>query len=415
MVATNPSNLDHLPLAAAPTTEPTNPQVDTRSPDSTPLDPDGQPQRSQHPSLFSSLRRETSGGAGAKEDTAVAAEKEVKSSPSARRIPSVRELTPDDVAANMSIFHEVIFVFLIIMSQCTTQIGLTMSLFPQEVISESFGITSDGVKSWLIAGYSLTSGTFILVFGRWGDIFGYRNLVIAGYAWFSLWSIISGVAVYSNQVLFIWARTLAGLGPAVLMPNAMAMVGATYNAPRYTNRMHFVFSLFGGIAPFGGFIGGLMPSVIATKAWWPWAFYVFGIYLFGLCTASIVVLPKVGVPSHSMTWGQILGELDLTGSFLGLTGMILFNFAFNQAPVVGWQKAYVYVLLIIGVLFLAGFFYWEVKLAKSPLIPFHALHFYTSFVLGCIVCGWVRIRFVEILQRVKRLLCVAPRLTLYTA
>lgn len=305
----------------------------------------------------------------------------------------------------MSIWHEAIFVFVVIMSQCTTQIGLTMSLFPQELISESFGITNAGIKSWLIAGYSLTSGTFILVFGRWGDIFGYRNMMIAGYAWFALWSIISGVAVYSNQVLYIWARTLTGLGPAVLMPNAMAIVGATYNAPQYAHRMNFVFSLFGAVAPFGGFIGGLMPSVIAIKAWWPWAFWVFGIFLAGLCMTCFLVLPKVGVPSHSMTWGQIFGDLDFTGSFLGLTGMILFNFAFNQAPVVGWEKAYVYVLLIIGVLFLAGFFYWEIKLAKSPLIPFHALHFHSSFVLGCIVCGWVR-TFVQWLPfRVLTMFC----------
>lgn len=45
----------------------------------------------------------------------------------------------------------------------------------------------------------------------------------------------------------------------------------------------------------------------------------------------------------------------------------------KPGPVAGWSIAYVYVLLIIGVLLIAGFFVIEFSFAEHPLIPFHAL------------------------------------------
>lgn len=294
----------------------------------------------------------------------------------------------DDIAGSMSIMREAIFVFVCVNAQLTTQIALTMSLFPLHKISESWGLTNPGVQSWLIAGYSLTSGTFILIFGRWGDLFGYRSMILFGYAWFALWSLIAGVAVYSNYVLFVFARVLAGFGPAMLLPNGVAILGATYGAPKYVKKMRFFFSLFGAVAPFGGWAGGFFGSLLAQFATWPWAFYIMTIYLCILTVLSFLVIPTVHHPSQTMTWKHIVGHLDLTGSFLGVAGLVLVNFGFNQAPVVGWQEAYVYVLLIIGIVFLVGFAVWEMRYEAHPLIPFHALNIDTGFVLGCITLGW---------------------------
>ena len=68
--------------------------------------------------------------------------------------------------------------------------------------------------------------------------------------------------------------------------------------------------------------------------------------------------------------------------------MILFNFAWNQAPIVGWHSAYVCVCLVLGVLLIPVFFFLEIKQATNPLIPFSALNSTNAFVLGCIACGW---------------------------
>lgn len=110
----------------------------------------------------------------------------------------------------------------------------------------------------LIAGYSLSVGTFILVFGRFGDIFGYKLMLLIGFAWMALWSTVLGLAVYSNHVLFTFARVLQGIGPAILLPNGLAILGATYPPGR---RKAMVFSIFGACAPTGSILGSVFASL----------------------------------------------------------------------------------------------------------------------------------------------------------
>lgn len=68
--------------------------------------------------------------------------------------------------------------------------------------------------------------------------------------------------------------------------------------------------------------------------------------------------------------------------------MILFNFAWNQAPGFGWEQPYVYALLIVGILLFPLFFWIELKISKHPLIPFDALSTDVTFVMICEMCGW---------------------------
>ncbi|PWY88326.1 MFS general substrate transporter [Aspergillus heteromorphus CBS 117.55] len=286
---------------------------------------------------------------------------------------------------NFSPLHEFAFVFVVCMSQFMTQAALGTVLAPLDIISDSFGITNPGISSWLIAGYSLTVGTFILFFGRCGDLFGYRSMYIIGFVWFAVWSMIAGVSVYSNTLLFIFARTLQGLGPAMLLPNGLALLGATY---RPGKKKFMVFSLFGATAPNGSVCGAVIAAIFAEFAWWPWIFWSMAIYCMVLAGLAVLVIPSSPAPARGMSARELLWETDIIGATLGITGLVLVNIAWNQAPVVGWHVPYVYVLLIIGTLILAGFFVWEIKYASNPLIPFETLNIDVSFILACVACGW---------------------------
>lgn len=289
---------------------------------------------------------------------------------------------------------------------------LSMTLMILHQIGDTFGISNPGELSWLIAGYSLTVGTFILFTGRLGDLFGYKRMLIIGYAWFAVWSMVAGVSVYSNKVLFIFARVLQGVGPSILLPNALAIFGATY-APGL--RKNMVFAIFGACAPNGSVLGSAIAGLF-NLAWWPWAFWFFAI----LC-AVLVVLAAVVVPDppqrhrSELTLREKVRQLDLEGAAVGVTALVLFNFAWNQAPVVGWQQAYVYVLLIISVLLVPVFFYIEYRVAPAPLIPFKALTSDVAFVLACVGCGWAcfgiwfyySIQFFQVLRGTTPILTVA--------
>jgi hypothetical protein len=154
------------------------------------------------------------------------------------------------IAETMSPLREALFVGLLCSAQFVTQAGLLGTLNILHIIGSDLGITDPGILSWLIAGYSLTVGTFILLSGRCGDLFGYKNMLIVGYVWFGIWMVVAGCSVYiegnGGQVLFIFSRVLGGIGPAILLPNALGLLGATYNEGK---RKDMVFSLFGACAP----------------------------------------------------------------------------------------------------------------------------------------------------------------------
>ncbi|OAP59518.1 hypothetical protein AYL99_06816 [Fonsecaea erecta] len=318
------------------------------------------------------------------------------------------------MAESFSLPHEILFVGIICTAQITTQVGLGQALIIIHDIGRSFDLTDPSELTWLVAGYSLTVGTFILVSGRLGDMFGYKRMLIVGYAWFSVWSMIAGLAIYSNHVLFVFARVLQGIGPAILLPNGVALLGASY--ANGSPRKDMVFALFGACAPGGSIIGCALAGVFALT-WWPWAFFSFAIALALLAVASYFIIPNPPQRSESASyslWSKI-ELLDLPGAAVGIAALVLFNFAWNQAPNVGWQKAYVYVTMLIGILLVPLFFYIELRVSKAPLVPFDALTADVGFVLACIVCGWSSfgiwffylVNFLEILRGVSPLLAVA--------
>jgi MFS family permease len=277
------------------------------------------------------------------------------------------------------------------MAQFMTQAALGQVIAPLHIIGNSLAITSPGQLSWVVAAYSLTVGTFILIAGRLGDLYGHKRFFIAGFLWFGFWSLVAGFSVYvqsggaNGAVFFDICRASQGIGPAFLLPNAIAILGRTYGPGR---RKEMAFSLFGGMAPSGFLVGATFSSLLAELAWWPWAFWIMGIACGLLAVAGYFAIPHSPPPVCNTeegitTWSRV----DGWGSITGVTALVLINFAWNQGPVVGWTTPYTYILLIIGFLFLFLFAFIESR-ATFPLIPHTAFSIDTAFVLGCIAAGW---------------------------
>ncbi|KAH9825953.1 drug resistance protein [Teratosphaeria destructans] len=304
---------------------------------------------------------------------------EVEPSDSLRKVPTLNKA--------VSLPREIFVVGLITLAQFTTQVGLGQTLSILHVIADSFGITQPGIESWLIAGYSLTVGTFILLSGRLGDVFGYKRMLIIAYAWFAIWEMVAGLSVYSNYVLFIWARVLMGIGPSIALPNSLALLALLYEPGR---RKNMAFAVFGATAPAGSIIGSAFAALLALpSAWWPWTFWSSAIVLAVASTMVAWFIPDPQVtPALPGSLRATFQMLDLPAAAVGITALVLINFAWNQAPIVGWHAAYVPVCLALGVLLLPVFFYLEIRVSSEPLIPFSALNSTTAFVLGCVACGW---------------------------
>src|ERR1700712_2649156 len=80
----------------------------------------------------------------------------------------------------------------------------------------------------------LTHGAFVLISGRIGAVYGHKNIVLLGGAWWVLWSVINGFCTRS-LVTFAIARAFAGIGAAFVMPNIVAIIGITFPPGRLRN------------------------------------------------------------------------------------------------------------------------------------------------------------------------------------
>lgn len=150
-----------------------------------------------------------------------------------------------------------------------------------------------------------------------------------------------------------------------------------------------IFALFGACAPGGAVTGVAFGALFGQIAHhWPWTFYSFAITLAIVAVVGVFVIPDPQARQEAKPLGEKIRQLDLVGGFLGITALILINFAWNQSGVVTWHKPYVYVLLIIGILLVPVFFWWEQTKATNPLLPYSIFTVEICFVLALIALGW---------------------------
>ncbi|KAG7562922.1 hypothetical protein FFLO_01612 [Filobasidium floriforme] len=301
---------------------------------------------------------------------------------------------PSDVAQeeivwpieSFKLLPELGLVVVISLCQLLTQAALGMSLAPLLILGRHFGIDHEpGQMSWSPAAYSLTVGTFILVAGRIGDLYGHRRAVLVGWFWFGICGLAAGFTVYAKNhghIYFDVLRALQGIGPAILLPNGVALLGRFYPPGR---RKDMAFSFFGLTAPLGFMLGATFSSLIGQLSWWPWIYWVHAIVCFIAAALSWITIPSTIDEDNPLRREK--GALDVPGCLTGVSGLILINFAWNQGAVVGWETVYVYLMLLLGILAMSAFF-WVEKKATYPLVPLKDLSREIILILVAVGAGW---------------------------
>ncbi|KAI1376719.1 MFS general substrate transporter [Hypoxylon crocopeplum] len=288
----------------------------------------------------------------------------------------------------MTVAHEAAFFAVVSTANFTPHSGFHQALCILPLIGSDLGVTSPGQLVWLIAGYGLT-GTFILLAGRLGDVYGHKLIFLIGNAWFALFSLVAGLSIYTPRpyAVFLFARLMQGIGPALLVPNAVALLGVTYvPGPRKA----MLFAIFGAMAPASAIISPAFTSLLAL-ARWPYAFFALSLVLVFTTLAGALAIPgglspeKGRVPMRDFE--GFCAELDVLGALTGISGLVLISVSWNQASVNGWQDPYVPALLVLGILLCVIFVFVE-KHARKPLIPLEAISSGVTFVLAAVFCGW---------------------------
>src|SRR5262249_1739894 len=88
-------------------------------------------------------------------------------------------------------------------------------------VREALGFSETSL-AWVVNGYLLTYGGFLLLGGRLGDLFGHRRLFIAGIGTFTAASLACGLA--TTQWFLIAARSVQGVGGAVASAVSLSLM-----------------------------------------------------------------------------------------------------------------------------------------------------------------------------------------------
>lgn len=197
----------------------------------------------------------------------------------------------------IGVVRETTFIILVCLTQFLTQTSLSQTIITGDTLAEAFNVLQyPGEKAWFTAAFALTVGPFILLAARLGDLYGYKTIYVLSYIVISIGSLLAGVSCYSkSRAFFDVSRSLQGLGIAFATPNSTNMVGIYYpNNQKKT----MIMVLYGALAPAGFVIGSLFNTLLTTRSWWPWMFYLTAIVSSVASILGYLIIPKnIGVPT----------------------------------------------------------------------------------------------------------------------
>src|SRR3954462_11658452 len=147
---------------------------------------------------------------------------------------------------------------------------------------------SETTLVWVVNGYMLTYGGFLLLGGRLGDLFGNRRMFLFGIALFTAASVVCGLS--GVQWLLIAARAVQGLGGAVVSAVALSLIMNLFTEPGERAK---AMGVYGFVCAAGGSIGVLLGGLLTTLSW-HWIFLVnlpIGVLVYALCLKLIKNAP----------------------------------------------------------------------------------------------------------------------------
>jgi EmrB/QacA subfamily drug resistance transporter len=215
---------------------------------------------------------------------------------------------------------------------------------------------SVGSLVWVLSGYLLTYGGFMLLGGRAADLLGRRRVLVAGTILFALSSLAAGLA--GSSVLLVVARLAQGTGAAMMLPAALSILTTSFKEGRDRTTALGIWGATGGLA---SAVGVLLGGLLTAGPGWRWVFFVNP----PLCLLVLAATFRLIGGDRGRAQLQ---NFDLRGAILATGGMLLLVYTLVQAPAVGWGATRTIAALAGAIALLVAFIVNEQR-HTNPLLP----------------------------------------------
>ena len=221
-------------------------------------------------------------------------------------------------------------------------------------IGHSLAAGAGGLQ-WVVDAYLLPLSALLLLGGAAGDKFGRRRLLIGGIGVFALASL--GCALAPNLASLLAARLLQGVAAAFLMPNSLALLGATFTGAPKGRAIGIWAATGAAMGALGPVLGGWLIELGSWRA----------IFLINLpLAAAAIFLAWRYVPADAPDDGP---RLDLTGGLLATAGLAMLTWALTiGAGPGGWHPGTI-LIATAALAILVLFILVEGKRGEAAMMP----------------------------------------------
>ena len=222
-------------------------------------------------------------------------------------------------------------------------------------IDRDLHMSPEGLQ-WVANAYMLTFGALLLLGGRLADLLGRRRLFLGGLVFFTLASLLCGLA--PSGAALIAFRAVQGLGAAAMTPAALSTLMTTFAEGPDRNKAIGAWGAVGGLGATAGWVIG---GPLVDGPGWQWVFYLN-------VPLGIALLVLAGRLLPESRDASVARSFDPAGALTVTAALALLMYALVEAPGHGWGSVRTVTLFAVAAALLAAFVAIE-KRAAAPLMP----------------------------------------------
>ena len=231
-------------------------------------------------------------------------------------------------------------------------LNVTMPAVSLRAIGEDLG--GDFADSqWVINAYALTLASVLLTAGAIADRFGRKRVFVAGLAFFTVTSVLCGLA--TSPLFLSLGRAAQGVGAATLFATSLSLIASEFTGPERGRALGVWASVVAATVAVGPLMGGALTEALG----WRWIFFANA----PLGVIAILVAARHVTESHD----PVARRVDVLG-FLTLGGtLLLLLYALASGNLAGWDSPLV-ISLLAGSAALFGAFLLAEHLQRQPML-----------------------------------------------
>ena len=206
---------------------------------------------------------------------------------------------------------------------------------------------------WTLTAYNIAFAAGIITAAAAGDRFGRRRIFNIGLALFTVASAVCALAPNASEL--IAARTVQGLGGAIVLPLSLTILTTAFPA----ERRGMIVGIYGGLAGLAVAMGPIVGGAVTQGIDWHWIFWIN------------VPIGAVALPLAMRLLPDSYGaqeRLDPLGVTLVTGGVVAIVWALVRANQSGWASAEIVSCLVSGAVLLLAFAAWEQRVSE-PMVP----------------------------------------------